>query len=74
MNVALKTRLALMCLAIAAGLPVGCRAPKVSDFKPSKLFSMQSSWPWGDADEPREGTPDRVVGTWTDTVLTQAGQ
>jgi hypothetical protein len=74
MNVSLKTRLALMCLAIAAGLSVGCRAPKASDFKPSKLFSMKSSWPWGDADEPQEGTPVRVVGTWSDTVLTQAGQ
>jgi hypothetical protein len=52
----------------------GCRAPKASDLKPSKLFSMNSSWPWGDGDEPQKGTPVRVVGTWTDTVLTQPGQ
>jgi len=59
---------------MAALAAVGCRAPKASDFKPSKLFSMKSSWPWRDREEPEEGTPVRVVGTWTDTVLTQAGQ
>jgi hypothetical protein len=50
---------------LAAG---GCSMPKASDFKPSKLFSL------GDDDEPEKGTPVRMVGTWTDTVLTQAGQ
>jgi hypothetical protein len=30
---------------------------------------------WGaDPDEPREGTPERVVATWTDTVLQRDGQ
>jgi hypothetical protein len=46
----------------------GCSVPKASDFKPSKLFSL------GDEDEPEKGTPVRMVGTWTDTVLTQPGQ
>jgi hypothetical protein len=46
----------------------GCSIPKASDFKPSKLFSL------GDEDEPEKGTPIRMVGTWTDTVLTQPGQ
>jgi hypothetical protein len=42
--------------------------PTASDFKPSKLFSL------GDDDEPEKGTPVRMVGTWTDTVLSQPGQ
>ena len=46
----------------------GCSMPTASDFKPSKLFSL------GDDDEPEKGTPVRLVGTWTDTVLTQPGQ
>jgi hypothetical protein len=62
----------LNCLAIAGILAGGCRAPKASDFKPSKIFSMKSSWPWRDG--PDEGIPLRVVGTWTDTVLHQPGQ
>jgi hypothetical protein len=47
---------------------VGCSMPQASDFKPSKLFSL------GDEDEPQKGIPIRMVGTWTDTVLTKAGQ
>ena len=55
--------------AVAALLATtGCSMPKASDFKPSKLFSL------GDDDEPEKGTPVRLVGTWTDTVLSQSGQ
>jgi hypothetical protein len=46
----------------------GCSTPQASDFKPSKLFSLD------DDDEPQKGIPVRMVGTWTDTVLTKAGQ
>jgi hypothetical protein len=47
----------------------GCSVPKkASDLKPSKLFSL------GDDDEPEEGIPVRMEGTWTDTVLNQAGR
>ena len=46
----------------------GCSVPKARDFKPSKLFSL------GDEDEPEEGIPVRMAGTWTDTVLSQPGQ
>jgi hypothetical protein len=63
---------AVFALGIACSLVGGCRAPKASDFKPSKIFSLKNSWPWND--EPEEGIPLRVVGTWTDTVLTQPGQ
>jgi hypothetical protein len=74
MNYIGKQRVALLLVALAAGLAIGCRAPKESGFKPSKFFSLNSSWPWRDADEPQQGTPVRIVGTWTDTVLTQPGQ
>jgi hypothetical protein len=51
----------------------GCEAPKMSDLKPSNLFSLDNAWPWND-DEPRKGVPVRMVGTWTDTVMYQAGK
>src|SRR5688572_25375162 len=53
----------ILCAALT-----GCSMPKAKDFKPSKLFSL------GDDDEPQEGIPVRVVGTWTDTVLSQSGK
>ena len=63
----LISRIAAFSLfAIFAG---GCSVPKkASDLKPSKLFSLK------DEDEPEEGIPVRMEGTWTDTVLNQAGQ
>lgn len=39
-----------------------------------KMFRMDNTWPFKDKDKPYEGTPIRLVGSWTDTVLTQAGQ
>ncbi len=76
MNAIRTTRLALvgMSAAVALASAAGCTMPKASDFKPSNLFSLNSTWPWGDSDATREGTPVRVVGTWTDTVLHQSGQ
>ncbi|MEX2307833.1 MAG: hypothetical protein WD738_09595 [Pirellulales bacterium] len=70
-----RIQLGLGCLAMFAALigSAGCQAPKASDLKPSKLFSLDSSWPWG-GDGPEEGTPVRLVGTWTDTVFNQPGQ
>ena len=48
---------------------VGCSVPRsASDLKPSKVFSLD------DEDEPQEGIPVRMEGTWTDTVLNQPGQ
>ncbi len=38
------------------------------------MFSLDSTWPFRDKDKPKEGTPERMVCTWADTVLTQAGQ
>jgi len=62
------------CLLLAALLLTGCKAPWSGDGKLAKLFSLDSSWPWGDDDEPEEGIPVRLVGTWVDTVLNQAGK
>jgi hypothetical protein len=64
---------ASISLALVVGLVAGCSAPKVSDFQPSKIFSMGSSWPWRDG-ESEKGIPVRIVGAWTDSVLTQPGQ
>jgi hypothetical protein len=56
-------------LSAAASVTVaGCSMPKASDFKPSKLFSLS------DEEEPEVGIPVRMVGTWTDTVLSQPGK
>ncbi|HEY3395331.1 MAG TPA: hypothetical protein VGK58_21700 [Lacipirellulaceae bacterium] len=56
-------------LALFAIFTAGCSVPKkASDLKPSKLFSLE------DEDEPEEGIPVRMEGTWTDTVLNQPGQ
>ena len=54
--------------AIAIVALSGCSMPKAKDFKPSKLFSL------GDDDEPEEGIPVRMVGAWTDTVLSRPGE
>jgi hypothetical protein len=42
-------------------------------WKTPKLFSLESTWPFRDEDEPQEGTPTRMACTWTDTVMTQPG-
>src|SRR3954462_3003305 len=38
------------------------------------MFSLDHTWPFKDKDKPHEGTPVRMVGTWTDTVLTESGK
>ena len=38
------------------------------------MLSLDNTWPFRDKDKPQEGIPIRMVGTWTDTVLSQAGQ
>ncbi len=39
-----------------------------------KMFRLDSTWPFRDKNKPQEGTPVRMVGAWTDTVMTQPGQ
>lgn len=58
-------------VAVALCGNVGC---SISKWKPSKMFSLDNSWPFHDKEEIREGIPVRMVGTWTDTVMTKAGE
>jgi hypothetical protein len=58
---------ALVVLTLAG---VGCSNP----WKTPKMFSLDNTWPFRDKDAPQEGVPVRMVGMWTDTVYTQAGQ
>src|SRR5215471_323342 len=39
-----------------------------------KMFSLDNTWPFRDKDKPQQGVPVRLVGAWTDTVMTQPGQ
>jgi len=56
----------------ALSLLVGCRGPWSKDWKVSDMWSMDVS-PWSsDEDEPQ--TPQRIVGSWTDTVLHTVGK
>jgi hypothetical protein len=61
----------LVCL-LTALLMAGSTGCGMKDFKPSKMLSLDNTWPFGD--EIEEGTPVRVVGAWTDTVLTKQGE
>jgi len=38
------------------------------------MFSLENTWPFRDKDAPQEGTPVRMVSTWTDTVLSEPGK
>jgi hypothetical protein len=68
------TRLKAVVVALVASSLLASSGCGVSKWKPSKMFSMDSTWPFRDKDEPREGTPERMVCTWTDSVMTKAGQ
>lgn len=65
MNTIERIRCAVLLVAVALAGAAGCSAPKA--------FSLDSAWPWKD-DEPEPEVPNRVVGMWTDTVLSKAGQ
>jgi hypothetical protein len=67
-----NSRLAVSILALAVA--VGSSGCGAKDFKPSKMFSLDSAWPFEGDDEPEEGVPVRLVGAWTDTVLTKPAQ
>lgn len=38
------------------------------------MFSLDNTWPFRDKDKPQQGIPVRMVGAWTDTVMTQGAQ
>src|SRR3972149_842389 len=65
---------AVYSLLIAAVLlATGCHSPWSKGWGFSDTFDLNKRIPWSD-DGPREGTPIRVVDTWTDTVLHQTGK
>jgi hypothetical protein len=70
---AVKTLPRLAVLLLAVSLVIGLPGCAGKEWKQSKIFSLDSTWPFGD-DEPEEGVPVRMVGAWTDTVLTKPGQ
>jgi hypothetical protein len=44
------------------------------EWKTPSFLRLDNTWPFRDKDKPQEGTPVRMVSTWTDTVLSQPGQ
>ncbi|HEX4412954.1 MAG TPA: hypothetical protein VH107_04945 [Lacipirellulaceae bacterium] len=75
MNAYTKFRAGMGGAALAAALIASVGCTSISDWKPStKIFSMDSTWPFKDKDKPHEGKPVKMVCTWTDTVMTTAGQ
>jgi hypothetical protein len=73
MNRLQTTRIVFALTIIAVAIP-GLAGCGVKDWKPSEMFSLDNTWPWRDDDEPAEGVPVRMVGAWTDTVLTRPGK
>src|SRR3954466_7757618 len=75
MNAYLKFRAAIGFGVLLSTLVVGPGCTNISDWKPStKIFSLDSTWPFKDKDKPHEGKPIKMVCTWSDTVMSQAGQ
>jgi hypothetical protein len=62
-----------LALAASVLLAVGCRGPWSHDWKYSDLLSPKKMTGWGD-DESEPQTPQRLVCSWTDTVLYQTGK
>jgi hypothetical protein len=73
MHVLSTTARAVFAAMLVVALTCDVGYAKMS-WKPSKIFSMKSSWPFRDKDEPQEGTPTRVTCAWTDTVMSQPGK
>jgi hypothetical protein len=73
MNAHTKSTKVLAFAMFVAAL-VGSGGCAKMSWKPSKMFSLDNTWPFRDENAPREGTPMRLVGTWTDTVMTQPGK
>ena len=59
-------------LSFVALSSAGCRGPWSKDWKVADMFDVDMT-PWSD-DGPEEGTPVRLIGTWTDTVLYQGAK
>jgi hypothetical protein len=71
MNTKSKTMKAI-CFALVFSLASSAGSARA--WKMPRMFSLDNTWPFRDKEKPQEGTPVRMVGTWTDTVMTQSGQ
>jgi hypothetical protein len=67
------SNLTTWALAASVLLAAGCRGPWSHDWKYSDLLSPKKMTSWGD-DESETQIPQRVVCSWTDTVLYQTGK
>lgn len=72
-NTYLAHKALFRCIATAAMLIAVCGCSRSRDWKFADLFDLKKDMPWHH-DGPENDVPSRVVGTWTDTVLTQAGK
>jgi hypothetical protein len=68
------TSKAMKAISFALAFALVSNAVPAQAWTTPKMFRLDNTWPFRDKDKPREGTPVKMVGTWTDTVLTQAGQ
>jgi len=68
-----RTKTIIRGIAIAAMLLAVCGCSSKRDWKFADMFDLKKGMPWHD-DGPETEVPTRVVGTWTDTVLRQAGR
>lgn len=71
---ALHIRIRTVCVIVFVAALTGSVGCAKMSWKPSKMFSLDSTWPFRDKDKPQEGTPNRMVCTWTDTVMSQPGK
>ena len=60
-------------ITVAVMLVSVCGCSSNRDWKFADMFDLKKGMPW-DHDGAETGIPSRVVGTWTDTILTQTGK
>lgn len=70
----LHIRIRSVGILLVIGALTGSTGCAKMSWKPSKMFSLDNTWPFHDKNEPREGMPYRITCTWTDTVMSQPGK
>src|SRR3954463_2990829 len=66
--------MALKAIGFAVAFALVLPAGTAQAWSMPKMFRLDNTWPFRDKDKPQQGTPVRIVGAWTDTVMSQAGQ
>jgi hypothetical protein len=64
----------MKAIRIALVLALAASAGSAHAWTMPKMFRLDNTWPFRDKDKPQEGIPVRMVGAWTDTVMSQPGQ